>query len=118
MSDAKRLYKSKAWVSISKAYALSKNCICERCGRPVYVGGISEWLPKERRLGYIVHHKTYLNSDNITDDNIAYHTDNLELLCQDCHNREHHSGSATKEGVMFDEMGNLVKTPRSIKRNQ
>lgn len=41
------------------------------------------------------------------DDSVAYDEDNLELLCIDCHNREHYL-RATRKDVRFDEDGNLV----------
>lgn len=110
MKLRKSVYKSEAWKDISKAYVLSKNCICERCGRAIYCDGISPYLPKQYRLRYVVHHKTYLNELNFTDKDIAYSNDNLELLCIDCHNKEHHPNNAVKGGFSFDEMGNLVQT--------
>lgn len=40
-------------------------------------------------LGRVVHHKIHLNSKNIFNPNITMSFENLELLCQDCHNKEH-----------------------------
>lgn len=94
---------------------LKQNCICNRCGKAVYVDKISKWLPKEKRLKGIVHHIDYLNDSNITDDNITLNEDNLEGICIDCHNKEHFKGlGATKKDVTFDDNGNLV--PRNINR--
>ena len=101
-------YNSKAWKQNRVAYAISQHCICERCGRPVYVSGINESLPKKKRLRYIVHHKIHLNEENMNDDSIAFDWNNLELLCIECHNREHYE-QPTKDGLMFDENGNLVE---------
>ena len=111
------IYKSKAWKEIRVSYAKSQCCICERCGRPVFVSGVSdENIPKERRLRYVVHHKEYLNDINYTNDEIAYDTSNLELLCIDCHNKlEHNMPRATRKGLEFDELGNLVEK-KVIKR--
>ena len=39
--------------------------------------------------GYIVHHKSYIDTSNIWDTDITLNFDNLELLCIDCHNKEH-----------------------------
>lgn len=107
-------YNSKAWKQNRVAYAISKHCICERCGRPVYVSKVNAYLPKDKRLRYIVHHKEYLDDNNFTDD-LALSWDNLELLCIDCHNNEHHEQS-TKEGVTFDNEGNLIKK-ECVRRN-
>lgn len=107
-------YNSKAWKQNRRAYALYRNCICERCGRPVYVSGINNTIPKEKRLRYIVHHKTYLDEKNVLDDSIAFDWNNLELLCIECHNLEHHE-QPTKKDVMFDAEGNLIQRT-SVKR--
>ena len=45
--------------------------------------------------------------------------DNLEYLCQDCHNLEHGSSDhkAIKDGFYFDEFGNFqpIKAPPVLK---
>lgn len=108
-------YKSKAWNNVRITYALKKHCLCERCGRPVYVAGISNEIDKDKRLRSIVHHKEYL-IDNYDDDTVALNEDNLELLCIDCHNNEHHALASTKLGLMFDEAGNLIQSSKIAKR--
>lgn len=52
-------------------------------------------------LGDIVHHKCYINSKNIFNPNVTLNFENLELLCIDCHNKEHFEKSD------FDEQGNI-----------
>jgi 5-methylcytosine-specific restriction protein A len=87
-------YHSKAWKRLSRAFLLSKNYICERCGRPAE----------------IAHHKIYLTAENMTDPDVALNPDNLEALCLDCHNQEHFgSGGATAPGLSFDENGDLIQ---------
>ena len=71
---AQAFYLSQNWKDTSRAYLLTQNNICERCGEPAK----------------ICHHKTYLTRENINDQAIALSWDNLEALCQDCHNKEHH----------------------------
>lgn len=90
---AKSFYKSKTWRECRDAYYVSKHGLCERCGNP----------------GKIVHHKIYLTPENINDPNISLNWDNLELLCPQCHNIEHHGGQITAEGLAFDENGDLIK---------
>lgn len=107
------LYQSKAWKQIRQGVWLKQHCICARCHRPVYVDGISDYLPKEKRLRGIVHHKIYLTEDNYTNDSIAFDESNLEGLCIDCHNLEHARPGVTKKQYQFDEDGNLV--PRKVK---
>lgn len=57
-------------------------------------------------LGEIVHHKNYINISNIYEPSITMSFDNLELLCLDCHNKEH---IAT-----FDEAGNIKPREENI----
>lgn len=90
---AEWFYKSKAWKQTRKAYANSQHGICERCGG----------------LGDIVHHKIHLTPENIFDANISLDWNNLELLCQDCHNKEHFAKNEVRTGLMFDENGQLVE---------
>lgn len=113
----KQFYKSKVWVKNSKAYVLSKQCICEECGRAVYCDGISAYLPKEKRLRYIVHHKKELSETNYTNDEISLDWSNLKLLCIDCHNRIHNgSGMAIRKGLEFDKFGNIIPINPPSKR--
>ena len=92
-------YHSKAWKRLSRAFLLSKNYICERCGRPAE----------------IAHHKIYLTEENMTDPDIALTPDNLEALCLDCHNQEHFgSGGATAPGLSFDENGDLIQKGKQL----
>lgn len=92
---SKSFYNSKAWQRTRDAYISSKFGICERCGQP---------NSKQ------VHHKKWLTPDNINDPEITLSFDNLELLCDVCHQKEHHEKySATVWGLRFDENGDLVK---------
>lgn len=102
-------YKSKAWNIVRLNVWRKQYCLCNRCHKAVYVGGLSEWIPKEKRLKGIVHHKTYLNESNVTDDNITLNEENLEGLCIECHNKEHDSTDILRDGYLFDDNGNLIK---------
>lgn len=101
-------YQSNVWKHVRKNIWLKQSCLCNRCGRPVYVDGISEYMPRENRRMGIVHHKEYLNDTNVYDDNIALNEDNLEGICKECHEKEHHQDIATRKGYEFDSNGNLV----------
>ncbi len=95
---AKPFYASKAWKNTRRAYINSVNGWCERCLKK-----------KIYRKGYIVHHKVYLNEDNINDPEITLGWDNLEYVCLDCHNAEHFGKySPVRDDVMFDEFGDLI----------
>lgn len=102
-------YQTTAWKKVRRNIWLKQACLCARCHRSVYVNTISEWIPKEKRLKGIVHHKEYLNDLNYEDTNISLNENNLEGLCIDCHNKEHFTTLVTRNDLMFDEEGNLIK---------
>ena len=92
---AEKFYKSKVWRQCRDAYFIYRHGLCERCGG----------------AGKIVHHKTKLTPENIKDLSVALSWGKLELLCQDCHNKEHGELPVTAEGLMFDMDGALVAYP-------
>jgi hypothetical protein len=55
----------------------------------------------------MVHHKVYLTENNITGPEIALGFENLEALCDTCHQLEHHKGEAVPDGMYFDAEGML-----------
>ena len=67
----------------------SVNGLCERCGA----------------IGQEVHHKKRLNIENAYDASVSINQDNLELLCKDCHNKEHKRFISTFE---FDSNGDMI----------
>lgn len=91
---AKKFYNSKQWIKCREAFKESKFHICNRCGEP----------------GEEVHHKIYLTPENINDPEITLSWDNLELLCQSCHSKEHNEKySPVREGLTFDSNGDLIE---------
>lgn len=107
----KDFYNSKVWKDVRKTIWLKQNCLCAICHLPVYVDGISEWIPKENRRTGIVHHKEYLTDTNISDDNITLNEDNLIGICKTCHENIHHQDISVRKGYEFDELGNLIINP-------
>ena len=95
---AKQFYNSKEWQACREAYIASKQGLCERC---LAEGRISP--------GEIVHHKEWLTQETIADPRVTLNFDNLELLCWDCHNKEHGKQLPIADEVEFDESGNLRK---------
>lgn len=90
-------YHSTAWKRLSRAFLLSRNYICERCGKPAE----------------IAHHRHYLTAENVLNPDISLNPDNLEALCLDCHNKEHFgTGGATVAGLAFDQCGDLIEKGR------
>ena len=91
-SDA--FYHSKVWKQCRTGFFKYKHGLCERCDKP----------------GDIVHHKELLTPGNINDPNVTLNWNNLELLCQECHNNEHFEKySPLRHDVMFNDEGQLVK---------
>lgn len=94
---AKKFYKSKEWIKCRNSYISSVYGLCERCEQP----------------GYIVHHKVHLNQSNINDPNVSLNHDNLEYLCLECHNKHHdferEKKPITRDGLKFNENGELIK---------
>lgn len=89
----RQFYRTQAWREVRQAYYISQHGICERCGN----------------AGLIVHHKIELTPENIGNPDITLNWDNLELLCQACHNAEHFGGGVTADGLTFDAEGNLTR---------
>lgn len=90
-----KVYNSRKWRRVRKAYLESQNYICERCGKPAT----------------ICHHKNYLTAANSYDGDTAYNFKNLEALCQDCHNAEHEHFK--KVGAVFTRGGDVASVYES-----
>lgn len=56
-----------------------------------------------------MHHKIHITPLNINNPMITLNFKNLEYVCQDCHNKEHMQRGAIKEGLKFDEDGNIIE---------
>ena len=91
---AESFYKSKTWERCRDAYIKSVGGLCERC--------LADGIIK---AGVIVHHIEYITPNNITNPNITTSFDNLELLCSDCHNKEH---KKRKKRYSVDEFGKVT----------
>lgn len=72
-------YLSKSWRQTRAAY-LAANPLCERCERAGCV-----------RPAEMVHHRRHITRTTINDTRITLDWANLESLCNDCHNKEHHT---------------------------
>lgn len=92
--EVEKFYKSKAWQKTRQSYIVYRSGKCERCDN----------------AGVIVHHKTYITAGNIHDPDITLNFNNLELLCRECHNKEHFKEEISYK---FDEEGNLIIPPTS-----
>lgn len=102
MKDYAKGFYNRKWLPCRDAYRAHRVSVdggmCERC---------------HNALGYIVHHKTELTAENISDPEIALNFDNLEYVCLECHNRIHGVGT-NKNRVCFDAEGNVFEIPENI----
>ena len=78
--DAKvyAFYKTRLWRKTSKDYAKRVGGLCERCMNQ-----------GKYTAGEIVHHKVHVTAETIDDPSITLNPDNLELVCRQCHAKEH-----------------------------
>lgn len=83
-------YKSKAWLVARTIKINATQGKCERCGA----------------FGEEVHHKIRLTVLNVHESNVSLNQDNLELLCKECHNKEHNRFDKSKN--VFDSDGNFI----------
>lgn len=91
---AKAFYNSTEWKVCREIYRARARGLCERCLKRGII-----------KPGEIVHHKTYLTPQNISDPSVTLSFANLELLC-----REHHA-EAHKRNIKrysIDENGRVV----------
>lgn len=89
---AKKIYLSRRWRALRDFIISRDNGLCVRCGK----------------IGTIVHHIVWLTPDNCNDTVIVFGADNLELLCDSCHNAIHEGKTALADGLAFDDQGNVV----------
>ena len=97
-------YNSDIWRTCRDAYMQSAYHLCERCS-----------TDDDPVIAKVVHHKVYLTPKNITDPYVALSWENLEALCQECHNREHHA--ETEKRYAFAADGSLQISPPMPRNN-
>lgn len=97
---AKSFYNSKKWKECRSGYISIRQSIdggmCELC---------------KQNLGYIVHHKETLTSNNVSNPEISLNYDMLMYVCHDCHNKiDHFNSDLTQRDnrYIFDEFGNVI----------
>lgn len=95
----KQFYKSRAWLRARQAYIQYRISVD---------GGLCETCHQE--LGYIVHHKIWLNDENCNDPGIALNFDNFKYDCLVCHNREVDPSKLTPGGrIAYGPNGEIIK---------
>ena len=98
-SYAEQFYKSKRWQKCRNEFMGYKHYTCEICGG----------------CATIAHHKIHINPVNINNPDITLNWNNLQALCQTCHNKIHGKGKSKiiDNGFKFDGNGNIVRATKS-----
>lgn len=98
MGSQKAFYSSQAWKDARRNYKKSVGGLCEECLK----NGII--TPAD-----IVHHKTPLTDDNVSDLSISLGWCNLQALCRQCHAKAHEDMYAERTGKRYriDENGRV-----------
>lgn len=98
---ADKFYHTKRWQKCRKAYIARRIAID---------GGLCEVCHEE--LGYIVHHKIWIDETNINNPEVTLNHSNLRYECLACHNQEERNGGrrlAERENrYVFDANGDIV----------
>ena len=81
MDKLHQFYVGRAWRDLSYRLKIERGGKCERCGWTV--------ITREDWARLIGHHRIELNDDNVDDPNIALNPERIEIICNDCHNKEH-----------------------------
>lgn len=89
---SKSFYNSKAWRKLSEYIRVSRDHTCEECGE----------------FGDQVHHIIEITPENINDTSITLNESNLQLLCEECHNKKRKKEADVNNGLKFNSNGDLV----------
>lgn len=73
-----KFYTSRTWRKFREVVITESGGMCSKCNR-VY--------PDTSQLE--VHHKKYLKNDDYNKPELAYNLANVEVICHECHNKEH-----------------------------
>ena len=89
---SKKFYNSSAWKRLSEYIRVSRHFTCEECGE----------------YGTQVHHIEEITPENINDASITLNENNLQLLCEECHNKKRKKEADVNNGLKFDSNGDLI----------
>lgn len=75
---AERIYTSKEWRELRHNLIVERTPKCERCSKVC--------IDTSKLVG---HHKIELTEQNVHDLDVVFNPINIEIICSDCHNKEH-----------------------------
>ena len=90
---SKSFYNSSAWRKLRLHVCNTRHWTCEEC----------------ENYGDQVHHIIEITPENINDPMITLNENNLQLLCEECHNAKRRIDGDVNRGLRFDENGDLIK---------
>jgi len=73
-----KFYTSRTWRKFRELVITRSEGMCSKCHKV---------FPDTSQLE--VHHKKYLKNDDYNKPELAYNLDNVEVICHECHNKEH-----------------------------
>lgn len=73
-----KFYTSRTWRKFRELVITRSEGMCSKCHKV---------FPDTSQLE--VHHKKYLKNDDFNKPELAYNLDNVEVICHECHNKEH-----------------------------
>lgn len=97
---SKKFYNSKQWKECRASYISYRQSIdgglCETCGHAT------------GNLGWIVHHKVWIDESNINNPEVTLNQDNLKYDCQICHNQEKEGQEQEQPRYIFGLNGEVI----------
>ncbi|MEG3040885.1 MAG: HNH endonuclease signature motif containing protein [Clostridium sp.] len=84
----KQFYSTTAWIELRRNLIIDNKMTCDKC-KEVF-------LDTSKLIG---HHIKELTQDNINDTNITLNKENIEIICHECHNKEHRRFGYNKKKV-------------------
>lgn len=114
---SKAFYKSKEWRNFRQVILTERGPRCEKCGKIIanaYDKDTNQYKTKLIQL----HHIEELTPLNINDASITLNPDNVQVLCQECHNVLHNrwQGGGVKRKVRKKEICIVYGPPCSGKK--
>ncbi|MBU5214497.1 HNH endonuclease [Heyndrickxia oleronia] len=103
----KSFYASDEWITLRLTLINERGNRCERC---------KELIPRSRDI--IGHHKVELTPENVNDRNISLNPNLIELVCFDCHNKEHNRFGYQSERQVYLVYGPPLSGKTSFVRQQ
>lgn len=76
--ELKSFYNSKEWKTFRLMLISERGNKCDKCGN---------YIPHSKDI--IGHHTVELTPENVKDTNISLNPDKIEIVCFECHNKEH-----------------------------